>query len=176
MHEFLVAGEDGNILAPREGDVGYDLVAADEPHIEGVRGMDGTWRSVRYIQYRTGVFIQPKPSCAPSTFGGMYEVEYFSLIYPRSSISKTNLVLANSVGVIDTGYRGELLVRFKYYWQPADLWPEKGMVDFTKIYQKGDKIAQLVFARSYTPAIRVVEKEELEKTIRHDGGFGSTGS
>lgn len=86
---------------------------------------------------------------------------YVGLIYPRSSISKTGMFLANGVGVIDSGYRGEIKLRFKYI---------KG----TKAYDVGDKIGQLVIVPY--PPIEFEEVEELSETDRGEKGFGSTGN
>lgn len=143
---FNVSGATDNILRPHHmGDVGFDLIAASDPEIEET-----------YIQYRTGVHIEPSHGL-------------FSLLFPRSSISKTNLVLANSVGVIDNGYRGEILVRFKYVFGASE-----DSVNLDKIYKKGDKIAQLVFLSARTP--RMICAGELGQTERNKDGFGSTGS
>lgn len=82
-------------------------------------------------------------------------------LFPRSSISKTPLRLANSIGLIDGGYRGEIV----------------GMVD--NIYEKdykihrGERYFQLVAVDSSPIEFELVE--ELSDTSRGEGGFGSTG-
>lgn len=86
---------------------------------------------------------------------------YVGLIFPRSSIVKTNLTLSNSVGVIDSGYRGEI----KFFFEPGSR-PKKN-------YEVGDRIGQLVIMP--IPYVYVVESAELSETERGDGGFGSTG-
>jgi dUTP pyrophosphatase len=147
------------------GDVGFDLVADCEPRIEGVL-IDGGWRSISYIEYDTRVKVQPPEG-------------HYSLIFPRSSISKYDLMLANGVGVIDESYRGNLLVRFKYIAQPKDFkvnsYGEVVIDDsnaFQNIYKQGDKIAQLVFAKSIIPEL---VNGEQTNTSRATGSFGSTG-
>ena len=85
---------------------------------------------------------------------------YVGLIFPRSSIRKYGLVLANSVGVVDSGYRGEIQISFKKTSQISH-------------YNIGDKIAQLIILPY--PSIELVEAEELSDTERGEGGFGSTG-
>ena len=87
---------------------------------------------------------------------------YVGLIYPRSSNSKTDLYLTNHVGVIDSGYRGEVMFKFR----PIQKNP--------KLYSIGDRIGQLVIMPY--PTIEPVEVEELSETERGTGGFGSTGS
>ena len=84
------------------------------------------------------------------------------LVYPRSGLaSKFGVTLANCVGVIDSDYRGELLVAMTNHSQ----------TDYT--IQPGDRIAQLVVTPILLP--EPVEAEELDSTMRGEGGFGSTG-
>ncbi len=87
---------------------------------------------------------------------------YVGLIFPRSSIYKTPLLLSNSVGVIDQ-YRGELKACFK---------DGAGYLD--RMYKVGDRIAQLMIIPF--PEIDPVEVDELSETERGTGGFGSTGN
>jgi len=87
---------------------------------------------------------------------------YVGLIFPRSSISKTDHYLRNSVGVIDSGYRGEIKVRMST--------PLLGGVE----YKVGDRVAQLVIMK--LPWVNLQEVDELSDTDRGEGGFGSTGN
>ncbi len=83
---------------------------------------------------------------------------YVGLIFPRSSISNIpNCSLANSVGVIDSGYRGEVSVRFRGYVP----------------YKLGERIAQLMILP--VPSIEFEEVSELSETVRGGGGYGSSG-
>jgi dUTP pyrophosphatase len=87
---------------------------------------------------------------------------YVGLLFPRSSISKTKQILANSIGVIDAGYRGEIKFRFKKLdW------------DNGEVYEIGDKIGQLVIIPY--PTIELEEVSELSETNRGNGAFGSSG-
>lgn len=119
------------------GDAGVDLVAVDKRESKGL-----------YIEYDIGLSIELPPG-------------HVGLVFPRSSISKRGLVLCNSVGVIDSGYRGPIKCRFL----PTTLNYEA--------YQTGERIAQLLVLPY--PAIEYVEVEELSDTNRGYGGFGSTG-
>jgi len=83
------------------------------------------------------------------------------LIFPRSSIRQTDLFMANSVGVIDSGYRGEIFITFNV---------KKGA---TRWYQVGDRIAQLIIMP--VPLVKYVEVDELSETERGIAGHGSTG-
>ena len=84
------------------------------------------------------------------------------LIFPRSSIRNTELILSNSVGVIDAGYRGELQATFNK------------LSGFESVaYKVGDRIAQIIIVPH--PIIQIVEVDELSESSRGIGGFGSTG-
>lgn len=164
------------ILNPaKSGDVGYDLIASSDPVIVGEKtGIDSPYyESIEYIEYEVDLKIEPPKY-------------YHSLVFPRSSLSKYNLQLCNSVGVIDNGYRGKIKLRFNYLWQPKDLAVQKYIkdtepnyiyenyvteVDFEKIYKKGDKIGQLVFCKSRTPQLI---QGKVSETERSESGFGST--
>ena len=87
---------------------------------------------------------------------------YVGLIYPRSSIYKTDLVLSNSTGVIDSGYRGEIKVKFRL---------TKPLADAT-IYSIGQRVAQLIILPY--PSIELHEVSDLTASDRGDTGFGST--
>lgn len=87
---------------------------------------------------------------------------YVGLLFPRSSISKKSLTLANSVGVVDCGYTGEILLKFRN--TTGDSIPA--------VYNVGDKIAQLIIMPY--PEIEPVLTETLADTERGDGGFGSS--
>lgn len=91
---------------------------------------------------------------------------YVGLIYPRSSISKTAITLTNSVGVIDSGYRGEVMFKFRL---DANSRPTEG-----SIYKIGERIGQLVVMPF--PKVHILEVSELTSTERGTGGFGSSGS
>ena len=165
------------ILPPsKNGDVGFDLIADSDPVIVGEKTTEDSpfYESIDYIEYEVDLKIEPPDGC-------------FSLVFPRSSISKYNLQLCNSVGVIDNGYRGKIKLRFNYLWQPKDVTKFKYIkdsepeyiyenyvteVDLEKIYKKGDKIGQIVFCRSLIPCL---VEGEVSETERGAGSFGSTG-
>lgn len=122
----------------KEGDAGMDIV------VTGVVSEDDF-----QITYSTGLCMEiPKG--------------YVGLIYPRSSIRNKELTLSNSVGVIDSGYRGEILATFN-----------KTNGFNSKRYGVNDRMCQIIIMPY--PIIELVEVQELTKTQRQDGGFGSTG-
>jgi dUTP pyrophosphatase len=122
----------------KAGDAGLDLVATSVISFDKEQ-----------VTYGTGIAIEIPEG-------------HVGLIFPRSSIRKYEQYLSNSVGVIDSGYRGEIQATFnsRYY---ADV-----------KYKVGDKIAQLLIMPY--PSIEFEETNELSSTERGDGGFGSTGN
>jgi len=123
----------------KSGDAGMDLVATSIK-------FDGT-----QITYGTGLAIE-----IPEGFVG--------LVFPRSSIRKTDLSLSNSVGVIDSGYRGEIQATFNQKSLSKD-----GQI----LYGVGDRIMQIMIIPY--PPVQFIEVNELSDTLRGEGGFGSTG-
>lgn len=124
----------------KDGDAGLDLTATSVTDHE------------QFIEYGTGLAIE-----IPRGFVG--------LLFPRSSVTNKDLVLKNSVGVIDSNYRGEIKVRF------MDFVRNDG--EESNVYNAGERVAQLVILA--LPTIELVEAEELDSTDRAAGGFGSTG-
>ena len=163
--KYYIKKVDGLNLPYRanESDAGYDVVATGAPKIVGEQVGGGLYKRIDYIEYETNVYIAP-------------EGRFHTDLRPRSSISKYNLVLANSIGLIDKGYRNQILARFKYIWNPEDYTIENGMlmgaVNVRKIYNQGDKICQLVPMETHDIDFFVVD--ELDNNDR-GGGFGSTG-
>ena len=116
-------------------------------------GMDITAVSMEmtedYVEYDTGLQFQLPEG-------------YAMLIFPRSSNSKKDLLLCNSVGILDAGYTGNLKLRFKL--------TTEGYTE--KIYNPGDKVGQIMIMPY--PEINFIETEVFNETERGDGGFGST--
>lgn len=149
-------------------DAGFDMTAAEIKITED------------YVSYKTNIALEIPEN-------------YVGLLFPRSSNSKKDLLLANSVGVVDSHYRGDVEFRFKRILMPVMqevmIAPPTGDIltdakntrkvpglayrdDF--IYKVGDKIGQLVIMP--VPEIILVETDELTETDRGEGGFGSTDS
>jgi len=168
------------ILSPqKEGDAGFDIVASSEPVVIGSVYQGLYYKSISHIEYETDIQIEPEK------YDGEYK--FFMLLFPRSSIYKTNLSLCNSVGVIDSGYRGSIKVLFKYNIQPEDMRIVEGKsfrgnksngivssIDGQKVYHKGDRIAQLIPMEHKYLNLNLVES--LSESSRGKGGLGSTGS
>jgi len=118
----------------KSGDAGMDLTAIGLTE-KGVN-----------VTYHTGLAIE-------IPYG------YVGLLFPRSSVYKKDQTLTNSVGVIDSGYRGEIMMKF---------------TRSVEQYCIGDRIGQLIILPY--PRIEFKEVDELTITDRNGGGFGSTGN
>ena len=130
-----------NVVIPtyaKDGDAGMDLIATSIISDTSTQ-----------ITYGLGIALE-----IPKGFVG--------LVFPRSSIRKTGLQLSNSVGVIDSGYRGELQATFNKLFGGA-----------STAYEVGDRVAQIMIIPH--PEIEFEEADELSDTERGEGGFGSTG-
>ena len=147
----------------KPGDAGLDLTATSMEYDE-----DGNW------VYGTGLAFE-----IPEGYVGM--------LFPRSSNAKTNMYLTNSVGILDSGYRGEVMFKYKTvhnvsnylpHWWYAKVLKRKGYevhIDCIthKAYKVGDRIGQIIIIPY--PKIDFVEVDELSETERGTGGYGSSG-
>ena len=128
-----------NAVAPKfgkPGDAGVDLVATSVDYSRE-----------NQVVYGTGIAVE-----IPEGMVG--------LVFPRSSVRNYELMLSNAVGVIDSGYRGEIMATFV-------------MGDPDKTYKIGDRIAQLIIMP--VPLVEYIIVDELSETERGTGGHGSTG-
>lgn len=115
--------------------------------------------------YACSISLDEKDNIVYNT-GLSFEIPkgYCGIITPRSSCSKMDLVMPNSVGVIDSDYRGEVKVVYK---------PTQRDDRLTEFYDIGDRIAQMLIVPIELAEFE--EVDELSKTNRGSGGFGSTG-
>lgn len=116
------------------GDAGMDIVAIEKKITD------------KFIEYKSGLALEVPEG-------------HVCLIFPRSNISKKDLILCNSVGVLDSGYRGELIFRFQNLGEDH--------------YEIGERIGQIIIL-PYSK-IEIEEVNELSETRRGEAGFGSTG-
>lgn len=149
----------------KDGDAGMDLTATSKSYDEHGN-----------VVYGTGLAFEiPKG--------------YVGLLFPRSSNTKKDLILGNSVGVLDSGYRGEVVFKFKPSVVYAD-YTTKGeelysltsdLIDTPTIggdipheqYEIGDRIGQIIIIPH--PQIMFNVVDELSSSERGVGGFGSSG-
>ena len=120
----------------KSGDAGMDLTAVNV-----------TSDDYGYLTYHTGLAIEIPPW-------------HVGLLFPRSSVYKTGQRLTNCVGVIDSGYRGEIMMKYS-------------IGDPHNDYQIGDRVGQLIIMPY--PRIDFKEVDALTQTDRDKGGYGSTG-
>lgn len=123
----------------------------------GDAGLDLTATSFEYDPEKD-VFIYHTGIALEIPYG------YVGLVYPRSSIYRKDVFMTNHVGVIDSGYRGDILVTFKY--RDRDM-------PYAPPYKVGDKIAQLIILPY--PIIKFNVVDYLNESERGAGGHGSTG-
>lgn len=126
----------------KNGDAGLDLTAVDMKYVRDAE--------TDYYEYDTGLSCEIPQG-------------YVGLIFPRSSITKTDLILSNCVGVVDSGYRGKITARFRK------------TTGSPHIYQVGDRVCQMIILPYPKVSTREVDYTELSQTERGTGGWGSTG-
>lgn len=116
------------------GDAGMDVFAVSKKETE------------KFVEYGTGLSFE-------------VPLGYAMLVFPRSSVTNKDLMLKNSVGILDSGYRGELFLKFTRFGEED--------------YKIGDKIGQIMILPF--PTVEFEETDELSESSRGTGGFGSTG-
>jgi dUTP pyrophosphatase len=136
-----------------------------------------------FIEYKTGLAFE-------------IPVGYAGFLFPRSSVTKYDLILKNSIGLIDASFRGEIVCRFakvindvfrdadcikekKSFWGRLLSTKKSNFIDIwflprkIKKFEVGERVAQIVFIE--IPKITLIEATELSETERGTGGFGHTG-
>jgi dUTP pyrophosphatase len=142
MREIKIKKTHPNAVIPkygRSGDGAFDLTAVSHEFKDG-----------RHV-YDIGLAFE-----IPHGFVG--------LVFPRSSICKYDLRLTNSVGIIDSNFRGNVKVIFENDGFPIEL---------GKTYKVGDRVAQMMILPY--PEISFIQVEQLSNTNRGTGAFGSSG-
>ena len=178
-NKYVLAADNHNnklLNNPMHIDAGFDLFApgnvGDELNVWGdaLRFFGPGWTDASPVNK-----LDLKVCCSARMFldsGKNFNTGYY--MYPRSSISKTQLRLANSTGIIDAGYRGHLMGMFDVVNLPDNL-SDSREADF--FGQKYDRYLQICAPGLIPIVIEIVDsREELgEETARAGGGFGSTG-
>lgn len=121
----------------KPGDAGADLIATEKLY-DPINGV---------VTFKLGIASEIPPG---------YEVQ----LRPRSSVYKTGLMMCNTPGTVDSGYRGEWMVKF-YVINPG-----------SETYNIGDRVCQAVLCK--LPNVDYIVAEELSNSERGNGGFGST--
>lgn len=135
----------------KEGDAGLDLTAISLDILDGL------------ISYGTGIAVEIPEG-------------YVGLVFPRSSVYRTKQTLSNCVGVVDSGYRGE--IKFNFYTKTSKF--KHPSIEIESIlfadepyYKVGHRIGQLIIMPY--PTIKPIEVDRLSMSSRGTDGFGSTG-
>lgn len=141
-------------LKAHPGDAGFDLYAISRSFDD-----DGN------VVYGTGIAMEIPEG-------------YVGLIFPRSSISKYDVSLSNAVGVIDSGYRGEITLKFRpTLGYRKDFSNDKDYYSTIRIggslYNTGERIGQLIIIP--IPQIEFETVSALSPSERGEGGYGSSG-
>lgn len=146
----------------KSGDAGMDLTAISKIYDE-----------YGNVSYGTGLALE-------------IPEDYVGLLFPRSSNCKQDIVLTNSVGIIDSSYRGEIIFKFK----PVGVFYEDSnpsscdsddfekiifsdSIDYFSDYEIGERVGQILILPY--PQINFIESDELSITDRGITGFGSSG-
>ena len=152
--EILVNREDSDLMDyyrklenKESSDSGVDLISPEEIKVEP--------NSIETINFDI--------KCQMIDKSGNF-IPYY--LYPRSSISKTPLIMANSVGIIDKDYRGNIMAKVRNI-------PNKPNVSDDYLIKKGTRLFQICSHNLSPVKVRVITK--LSETSRGEGGFGSTG-
>ena len=130
-------------------DAGFDLTA--------------NWKeeNCKYVEFGTGIALE-------------IPVGYVGFLFPRSSIRKQDLMLKNSVGVVDSSYRGE--IKFSFFGTKSTKYTAGKLqqcVNEGDIYKVGERCGQIVFIK--LPEVKLIEADELSDTERGTDGYGSSG-
>lgn len=137
--EIRIKKTQQNAIIPKyskQGDAGLDLTVTSIERIDS-----------EHIKYGFGLAIEiPKG--------------YVGLVFPRSSCYKQRQILSNAVGVIDSGFRGEISAVM--------------IGTSSESYKVGERAAQIIILPY--PEIEFIETDELSETERGKGGYGSTGN
>jgi dUTP pyrophosphatase len=135
-------------------DAGFDIMATND------------FIQTKHMEFQSLIKIDFNISCSAKMIepDKSYNTGYY--MYPRSSLSKTSLRLANSIGIIDSGYRGHLIGMFDV------------RIPFDISENTEHRFVQICSPDLSPIVVNIVEtKEELgDPTLRGSGGFGSTGT
>jgi dUTP pyrophosphatase len=145
---FAIEKHNKNIVNSAHPDSGFDLRVPNEE----------TFQSASFVSKYVNLGVKSSMSYCGYPCG--------FLLHPRSSISKTPLMLSNHTGIIDSGYRGPLIAAMRYL-HPA--------LECSYTIDKNTRIMQICHPSLCPIFVIECSEGELDKTSRGEGGFGSTG-
>jgi dUTP pyrophosphatase len=173
LYQNHVSKHNNKIRHSKFPDVGFDLFIPETAYFQHPFETQFLNLQVKTEMIHTKPFVSLNGSTSldDATIGNVNNVGY--LVYPRSSISKTPLMLANQTGVIDPGYRGNLISAIRYLTSAPT-----NTNDLENIYEldKHTRLLQIVHPELLPIYVIMVDENELTSSERGDGGFGSTGT
>jgi dUTPase len=178
MYYAAVDRHNNNLLNNKYMDAGFDLFL---PEHDDPTETDKWGETIRF--FGTGWNTSPvnkvdfKVKCSAQMYcdtGKKFSTGYY--MYPRSSLSKTKLRLANSVGIIDSGYRGNLIGMFDVVNVDENI--QNKDIDSDYHAKVNDRLLQICAPGLVPIYVEIVDSvDELgSETERGSGGFGSTGN
>ena len=154
-YEPRIESHNKKLLEDPYPDSGFDLLVPEDTHF-----------TVPFESSMIDFQIKTEMLCYNGLSGKLPTSPFY--LFPRSSMSKTPLILANHTGVIDSGYRGNIKGAFKWLKPESDASPNY-------LVEKHTRLLQISHPSLFPIYVTLVEKNDLSATSRNEGGFGSTG-
>ena len=180
MYYAAVERHNNNLLNNKFIDAGFDMFLPENDHPPEIEKWDDTirffgtsWDSKNPVNK-----VDFKLNCSAKMYcdtGKIFNTGFY--MYPRSSLSKTKLRLANSVGIIDSGYRGNLIGMFDVVNIDDEIIQNKNR-DYDYCAKVNDRLVQICGPGLVPIYVEIVNSiDELgSETERGSGGFGSSGN
>ncbi len=149
LYKNKVESHNAMVMASSTPDSGFDLFIPNDQTFNNYHHADNIWKPL-FVDLNIKACMIENDKCIGFQ------------IYPRSSISKTPLMLANQVGIIDSGYRGSLIAAFRSFQQEYKI-------------EKHSRLVQICHPTLKPFIVKIVSEDQLSTTERGEGGFGSTG-
>ena len=149
LYKNKVESHNTMVMVSSTPDSGFDLFIPNDQTFNNYHHSSGIWKPL-FVDLNVKATMIENDKCVGFQ------------IYPRSSISKTPLMLANQVGIIDSGYRGSLIAAFRSFQQEYKI-------------EKHSRLVQICHPTLKPFIVKIVSEDQLSTTERGEGGFGSTG-
>tara|TARA_Y100000816_G_scaffold207340_1_gene153225 strand:+ start:6630 stop:7139 length:510 start_codon:yes stop_codon:yes gene_type:complete len=149
LYKNKVEAHNNMVKVSSTPDSGFDLFIPNDETFNNYKHASGIWKPL-FVDLNVKACMIKNNKCVGFQ------------IYPRSSISKTPLMLANQVGIIDSGYRGSLMAAFRSFQEEYKI-------------EKHSRLVQICHPSLKPFLVKIVNEDDLSITERGEGGFGSTG-
>ena len=151
MYETQVAKHNSDVMTGSHPNSGFDLFLPENQSFEDCMSTFVNYKIKCEMVYHNTLHNTSRPSAF--------------YLYPRSSLSKTMLMLSNHVGIIDSGYRGNIIAAFRLLTKGSS----------PALHAKGERLVQICAPDLRPFLVKLVDENFLSNTERGEGGFGSTG-